>query len=526
MNFIRHWRIGARLGAGFAAVLALTALMAIAAVMRLQSIGDGTEQIVEKEWVKAQAASTLTALTRANAQRTMELFFHDDKARLAKVRELMAANRQHITEALETLDKLVYLPEGRALMARIKDRRGAFVASFTKVDQLLQQGDRDEATRRLIGETLPAIEALQAEVQALSALQGQLATSAGRRIEHTVATTRDLMLVLGLVALVVGTGFAWWLTRSITRPIGDAVRVAETVAAGDLGSRIEVNGRDETAQLLGALRRMNESLANVVGTVRRSSDSIATGSGQIAVGNQDLSQRTEEQASSLQETAASMEQLNSAVQNNADSARQVAQLARSATEAAQRGGDVVTQMVQTMEQISDASRRIGDIIGVIDGIAFQTNILALNAAVEAARAGEQGRGFAVVASEVRTLAQRSAAAAREIKTLIGASAEKVELGGQQAGSAGQAMEDIVAQVRRVDDLISEITAATVEQSTGLDQVGTAIGQLDQVTQQNAALVEESAAAAESLRQQAQRLVEAVSVFRLDGSDERHPAHAV
>ncbi|NRF68937.1 MCP four helix bundle domain-containing protein [Aquincola sp. S2] len=515
MNFIRNWRIGARLGAGFAIVLSLSSGMLAVAVTRLDHIGEDAAAIIDKEWVKAEAAATLYATARGNAQRTMQLFFTDDKRELARLRELIAGNRQTVTEAVATLDKLVYLPEGVAILGRLKERRGVYVESFSKVDRLLAQGQRDEATKELTGQTLPAIEALQVEAKALSELQSKIVTTAGAGIEATIDRTHWLLIALGAASVLLGAGFAWWLTRSITRPIGEAVRVAETVAAGDLSSRIEVRGRDETAQLLAALARMNSSLAGVVGTVRRSSDSIATGSGQIAVGNQDLSQRTEEQASSLQQTAASMEQLNSAVQNTADSARQVAQLARSATEAAQRGGGVVTEMVQTMDQISDASRRIGDIIGVIDGIAFQTNILALNAAVEAARAGEQGRGFAVVAAEVRTLAQRSGAAAREIKTLIGASAEKVELGSAQAGSAGQAMGDIVAQVRRVDDLIAEITAATLEQSTGLGQVGTAIGQLDEVTQQNAALVEESAAAAESLRQQAQRLVEAVAVFRLD-----------
>ncbi|HYE70209.1 MAG TPA: methyl-accepting chemotaxis protein [Aquabacterium sp.] len=515
MNLIRNWRIGARLGAGFAVVLALSAGMIAVAVTRLDRIGEDTAAIVDKEWVKSDAAATLYATARGNAQRTMELFFTDDAARLAHLRERIAANKRTVTDAIATLDELVRLPEGQAILARVKDRRASFVAAFTQVDQLLAQGLRDEAVKHLTTQTLPAIEALQAEAKALAELQRKIAKTAGEGIEATISATRWLLIGIGAMSLLLGAGFAWWLTRSITRPIAEAVRVAETVAAGDLGSRIVVEGRDETAQLLAALRTMNQNLAKVVATVRRSSDSIATGSGQIAVGNQDLSQRTEEQASSLQQTAASMEQLNSAVQNNTDSARQVAQLARSATDAARRGGDVVSGMVRTMEQISEASRRIADIIGVIDGIAFQTNILALNAAVEAARAGEQGRGFAVVAGEVRLLAQRSAAAAREIKTLIGSSVDKVELGSAQAGGAGQAMDEIVAQVKRVDDLIGEITAATLEQSVGLGQVGTAIGQLDQVTQQNAALVEESAAAAESLRQQAQRLVEAVAVFRND-----------
>jgi methyl-accepting chemotaxis protein len=322
------------------------------------------------------------------------------------------------------------------------------------------------------------------------------------------------MVALVTVASLLATAIGWVITHSITRPIADAVRLAQTVAAGDLSSRIEVTSRDETGQLLGALKTMVESLVTVVGQVRHSSDCIATGSSQIAAGNADLSQRTEEQAANLQQTAASMEQLTSTVRNNSDTARQATQLAGSAAAAAMQGGVVVEQVVGTMGAIDAASKRIADIIGVIDGIAFQTNILALNAAVEAARAGEQGRGFAVVAGEVRSLAQRSAAAAKEIKGLITDSVDKVQTGTEQVAEAGRTMSDIVAQVRRVNDLIAEISAATLEQTQGIGQVGDAVTQLDQVTQQNAALVEESAAAAESLSQQADKLVKAVGVFRL------------
>ena len=271
---------------------------------------------------------------------------------------------------------------------------------------------------------------------------------------------------------------------------------------------------DEAGQLLAALKKMNESLVHIVGQVRTTSDSIATGSSQIAMGNADLSQRTEEQASNLQQTAASMEQMTASIKQNSDTAREAAQVASDATQAATDGGQVVQEVVRTMSEISEASRKIGDIIGTIDGIAFQTNILALNAAVEAARAGEQGRGFAVVASEVRTLAQRSAEAAKEIKSLIGASVERVEHGNRLVGEAGKSMAGIVTEVQRVNDLISAISAASIEQSTGIGQVGGAVAQLDHVTQQNAALVEESAAAAESLKSQAANLAQTVAVFRI------------
>jgi len=321
-------------------------------------------------------------------------------------------------------------------------------------------------------------------------------------------------LAISGVVLAVAAFVSVSLIRSITGGIGRAVVVAQTVAAGDLSSRIVVDRHDEIGTMLGALKHMNESLVAIVGDVRNASESIATGSSQIATGNSDLSQRTEEQASNLQQTAASMEQLTATVKHNADTARRASELAEGASSVAARGGAVVGEVVATMDGITASSRKITDIIGVIDGIAFQTNILALNAAVEAARAGEQGRGFAVVASEVRTLAQRSATAAREIKLLIGESVGKVENGTRLVADAGRTMGDIVDQVRHVSQLITEISEASGEQSSGIGQIGDAVAQLDQVTQQNAALVEESAAAAESLRIQADALARTVATFRL------------
>ena len=334
------------------------------------------------------------------------------------------------------------------------------------------------------------------------------AVAAGQRA-ITISVT--LMLVTCAVALLVGVLFI----RSATRPVGRAAEVVRLIAAGDLTAAIEARGNDEIADLLRELDSMRASLVRVVGSVRGNADSVATASSQIAQGNADLSQRTEEQASNLQQTAASMEQLTATVKQNAETARQAVQLATAASGVAGQGGEVVGRVVATMEDISASSKKIADIIGVIDGIAFQTNILALNAAVEAARAGEQGRGFAVVAGEVRSLAQRSAEAAKEIKNLIGASVEKVATGSSLVGDAGRTMGEIVSQVKRVTDLINEISAASVEQTTGIGQIGDAVTQLDQVTQQNAALVEESAAAADSLQQQASQLAQAISFFTLD-----------
>jgi methyl-accepting chemotaxis protein len=333
-------------------------------------------------------------------------------------------------------------------------------------------------------------------------------------------STRLELIGVVVLAFVLGIAVTRWLVLSITRPLNRAVQIAQTVAAGDLRSHIGITSKDETGQLLEALKLMNESLVGIVGEVRSGTETISTASTQIASGNLDLSSRTEQQAGSLEETASSMEELTSTVKQNADNANQASRLAVTASGNAVKGGTVVSEVIHTMASINESSRKIVDIIGVIDGIAFQTNILALNAAVEAARAGEQGRGFAVVAAEVRNLAQRSAAAAKEIKTLIGDSVEKVDAGSKLVDQAGVTMEEVVASVKRVTDIIGEIASASHEQTTGIEQINVAITQMDQVTQQNAALVEQAAAAADSMQNQASSLAQAVSVFQLEKSDSR------
>ncbi|WKB55730.1 methyl-accepting chemotaxis protein [Eleftheria terrae] len=364
------------------------------------------------------------------------------------------------------------------------------------------------------GKDKAAMDGFRSLERELSDMERQLLAQRSAEVERLRSTNTAVILCGSALALLAAAGAGLWITRSITGPLRQAVTVAEAVAAGDLSRSIEVTSSDETGRLLAALQKMSNSLAALVGDVRTASDSIATGSSEIASGNADLSQRTEQQAANLQQTAASMEQLNSTVRENAAAAQQASTLAGGAMKAATSGGEVVGAVVTTMNKISASSQKISDIIGVIDGIAFQTNILALNAAVEAARAGEQGRGFAVVASEVRSLAQRSSGAAKEIKTLINDSVETVEAGSRLVNEARSSMEDIVSQVRHVNDLIQEISHATVAQTSGIGQVSDAVGQLDQVTQQNAALVEESAAAAESLQSQAQRLVQSVGIFKL------------
>lgn len=375
------------------------------------------------------------------------------------------------------------------------------------------EGLREFAAKQLY----PAIDPVGGLIEQLITVQLVEADREYKESQENYEAVLRRTIVLAVLTVAVAGTMAWLLIGVISRGIARAVRVAETVAAGDLSSQIEVRGSDEIGQLLGALKRMNDSLVGIVGKVRHSADSIATGSSEIASGAADLSQRTEEQAANLEQTAASMEELTATVVQNTETARQATQLAATASTVAGQGGSIVGEVVNTMEAISASSKKIVDIIGVIDGIAFQTNILALNAAVEAARAGEQGRGFAVVASEVRNLAQRSALAAKEIKTLIGDSVEKVDNGSRQVADAGKTMGDIVNQVKRVNDLIDEISHASTEQSSGISQVGLAVNQLDQVTQQNAALVEESAAAAESLKHQAAELARTVVAFRLPGS---------
>ncbi|MGO4396263.1 methyl-accepting chemotaxis protein [Variovorax sp. M-6] len=514
MNSLNDLRIGTRLGAGFAALITLLMAMAAVGISRIDAVDRNTDVIVNDRYAKVALAQTIENEVNRQSRALRTALISSDpavvKAELAQVDD--SASR--IEKVVGTLQPIVHTQEGKAALETLLKARTIFKAHEHRLIEMIKAGRIDEGRDYLVREMLAPQRAYLAAIEAFAETQVHGMKAFGIEAAEMAEGASILMLVLGASATFVAITTAILLTRSITRPIGEAVRVATTVAAGDLRSSIAVRGTNETGQLMLALKDMNDSLIRVVGGVRIGTDTIATASGQIATGNQDLSSRTEEQASSLEQTAASMEELTSTVKQNADNARQANQLAVSASEVAVRGGSVVSQVVDTMGAIHASSRKIVDIIGVIDGIAFQTNILALNAAVEAARAGEQGRGFAVVASEVRSLAQRSAAAAKEIKALIDDSVDKVEEGSKQVAEAGHTMEEIVDSVKRVTDIMGEITAASQEQTSGIEQINQAITQMDQVTQQNAALVEEASAATQSLREQADGLMRAVSVFNL------------
>ncbi len=514
MRFINQLPIGARLGCAFGAVLLLLVGTLLLATFGMASMNARSEQIVGVEYQKVKLETAALDNARGSIARVFQAVGDDDLARREQGRVRLAANIKGFEDALQALTPMIVRPEGRELLAKAQASRARYQSVIEKVLAEAAGGHSENAEHQAFGETYSALHAFAGDLRALLDFNQKLVETAGAQSTAAFQSTRSWLLAAGLLAVVLGMVCAWWITRSITRPLQEAVALADRVAAGDLTVRMNTERRDEVGQLLHALARMNESLVTIVGDVRTASDSISTGSSQIAGGNADLSQRTEAQASNLQQTAASMEEITSIVRQNADTAVEATELALQAARTAAQGGEAMGRVVGTMQRISASSQRIGDIISVIDSIAFQTNILALNAAVEAARAGEQGRGFAVVATEVRSLAQRSAQAAREIAGLIGESRTEVEDGTRLVNDTGRTIADIVGQVQRVSTLIGELSHASNEQRSGIEQIGQAVTQLDEVTQQNAALVEESAAAAESLKQQAERLAGTVAAFRL------------
>ncbi len=521
----KQMKVGTRLIAAFLALTLLGAAVAAVGIFNMSKMNERTNTLYAKEllglsYVK-QANVNLVDVGRMLRNVMLASNDKDRQTALAKV-DLAS---KHLQENLDKARPLFWTEKGKRLFGELDANVREYQSRVAQALKLAQADALQESRASvdyLFNTVAPASIVADQHMFALSQVKEDNATRAVAEAADSYQSSRTMMLMLVVGSAAFGIGLGVLLTRSLTRQLGGepayASDIAARIAAGDLAVDVVVKNGDKSS-LVYAMKTMRDSLAQIVGEVRKGTDAIASASGQIATGNMDLSSRTEEQASSLEETASSMEELTSTVQQNADNARQANGMAATASEVAERGGQVVSQVVDTMASINESSKKIVDIIGVIDSIAFQTNILALNAAVEAARAGEQGRGFAVVASEVRTLAQRSASAAKEIKGLIDDSVSKVDAGAKLVDNAGATMDEIVTSVRRVTDIMGEISSASVEQTSGIEQINQAISQMDQVTQQNASLVEEAAAAAESLQDQAGKLAQLVSVFKLDARDE-------
>ena len=510
-------KVSTRLTLGFGVIVMIGITIAIIGALKMRTLASSLDEVASKRMVKVAQFTEFKDNLNVIARAARNILISDDAAfrdaEKTRINELRATNLAILAE----LEKATNLPKAREYLKIITDNRGPYNNAIDRAIALAEKGEMAEASRALIVEPRALQSAVFKATDDSRVLQKDIADKLAQEAAEAASTSVTLLSGMALLMFLVGGGVGWMIVRDLSRALGaepsELSDAASRVADGDLMMQLQVRSGDVTS-VMAAMDRMQTSLTRVVATVRQGSESVSTASAEIAQGNHDLSARTEQQASALEETAASMEELSSTVKQNADNAKQANQLAQSASTVAVRGGEVVAQVVDTMKGINDSSKKISDIISVIDGIAFQTNILALNAAVEAARAGEQGRGFAVVASEVRSLAGRSADAAKEIKSLINASVERVEQGTVLVDQAGVTMTEVVSSIKRVTDLMGEISAASSEQSQGVAQIGEAVQQMDRVTQQNAALVEEMAAAASSLKSQAQDLVGTVAVFKL------------
>ncbi|MFZ4877703.1 methyl-accepting chemotaxis protein [Janthinobacterium sp. Mn2066] len=514
---VKNLRIGHRLSLSFGVVAALLAIIATLTFVRIDALDRDIDSTNNYLYPKTVLATQIKGKVTEAVISMRNAMLLSDPAQIKRELDSIETGAKIIVASINQLEKSASTDEDRAFIANLAQVRGKFVTARTRFAGLVREQKVDEAYAALFDEVGPTQMAYYGVLDKLVEHEDQLMQQSGKQAIANAASTKQLVLALTVAALAISAGVAWYVTRSITAPLANAVAVARKVADGDLTSAIVADTRDETGQLLHSLKDMNQGLLNIVSQVRDGTGAIATAANEIADGNADLSSRTEQQASSLQETAAAMEELTTTVQQNADNADLANSKAASASKVAAAGGAVVGEVVKTMSSINDSSRKIVDIIGVIDSIAFQTNILALNAAVEAARAGEAGRGFAVVATEVRSLAQRSAAAAREIKGLIDDSVDKVDSGTRLVEKAGSTMDEIVRSVRQVAEIIADISAASREQTVGIQQVNQAITQMDEATQQNAALVEQAAAASQALRSEAGHLAQVVSAFKLQRS---------
>jgi methyl-accepting chemotaxis protein len=514
MRWFYDLKIAKKLILSFLAVIILTAGLGIFSIVKLIRVNQASTEITTNWLPSIKLGYQLQASMARFRISELQHIMSTDPKDYDDAEKAMKTRLEIIRKDQEKYEALISEADEKALYAQFQQTMAKYLEENKKVMALSRDNKKDEARAMFKGESNKLFRQEVEQLGGLIKINDDGTTRSDQQADQTFTEARNWILGLLITIVVVAMGMAVWVARIVASPLTKAVDIAQRVAAGDLGADIRPESQDETGQLMLSLRAMNDSLLKIVGEVRQGTDTIATASTEIASGNLDLSSRTEQQAGSLEETASAMEELTSTVKQNADNARQANQLAVSASEVAQQGGTVVGQVVDTMGSINASSKKIVDIISVIDGIAFQTNILALNAAVEAARAGEQGRGFAVVASEVRSLAQRSSAAAKEIKELIDDSVEKVDSGSKLVEQAGTTMAEVVASVRRVTDIVGEISAASHEQSTGIEEINRAITQMDEVTQQNAALVEEAAAAAQSLQEQAGKLTQVVSVFKL------------
>jgi len=492
----------------------LVVFMVLIGIDKINSLGNANDEISGSTYSKAAASQSLRFYTSDIGRLARNAILLKDESQRNKAIQDYRSERDAVDTLMALLTKQVSSPQGIEIFSLVKVRADLFLPFIDEVVALAQQGKSDEATQLLFGPRYKSQSDFMASIKELQNHQETRMSSSAAQARNDRSEALTILIAAGVVAVLLAAISALIISRSITRPLLEAVEAAGRVSRGDLSGTIHTGHKDETGILLSAIRDMQDSLINTVSQVRNNAESVASASSQIAQGNADLSQRTEEQASALEQTAASMEQLSATVRQSAENATQADELARGAAQVAVERGQKMGRVVSTMQAIHGSSRQIAEINGVIDGIAFQTNILALNAAVEAARAGEQGRGFAVVAGEVRTLAQRSADAARQIKALIAASVEQIESGSTLVDEAGATIDAMVEATQRVTALIGEIHVAAREQSTGVDQVRDAVGQMDHVTQQNAALVEESSAAAESLKMQSSQLVDAVSRFQV------------